>query len=185
MEPTDDFVANNVVGNDILNPLLISGTQMPPTDDKYYSNTQASESEFSAVNVPDPTEDKVLQNDLSLPSESVVNVETSSANLALPAVTFGHNSLVDNSQNCHFQVQGNTFNELTAVPTISIPHSAQQLDGNVGCSPTILCPELDSDSRSTSGISPSLIVITNKETISPLPSIGYCSVGDSKTSFLI
>ncbi|VDK69321.1 unnamed protein product [Litomosoides sigmodontis] len=184
VESTADFVANNVVDNDILNPLLISGTQMPPRDDKYYSSTQSSEPDFSVVNVPDPTEDKVLQNDLSLPSENVVNVETSSTNLSLPAVTFSDGSLVDNSQNCHFQVQGNAFNELTAVPTISIPHSAQHLDSNVGCSPRILCPELDGDSR-TSGISPSLIVITNKETISPLPSIGYCSVGDSKTSFLI
>lgn len=186
VEPAIDFVTNNAVDNDVLNSLLVSSTQMPSTDDKYYSGAHSTESEFSVVSVPDPTEDKILQNDLPLPSESLINAETSSVSLSIPTVTFSRDSLVSNSLNCHFQVQRNTLNELTAVPTTAIPHSAQQLHGNVACSSTILCPELDGVSRSTPGTSPSLIVIRNKEAISSPPNIGYCSVGDSKTScFLV
>ncbi|KAL3994276.1 hypothetical protein ACH3XW_21065 [Acanthocheilonema viteae] len=182
VEPAIDFVANSVVDNDVLNSLLISNTQMPTTDDNY-SGTHSNESEFSVVNIPDPTEDKVLHNDLPLPSESLINIETSSANLSIPTVTFSHDSLVDNSLN--FQVQRNTLHELTAVPTIAIPHSTHQLHGNVACSSAILCPELDSVSRSASETSPSLIVINDKETISPPSSIDYCSMGDSKSNFLV
>ncbi|CAG9535621.1 unnamed protein product [Cercopithifilaria johnstoni] len=185
VEPAIDFVANSVVDNDVLNSLLISSTQLPSTDNKYYPSTHSNESEFSVVNVPVPIEDKVLQNDLPLPSESLINVETSSANLSVPTVTFSHGSLMDNSLNCHFQVQRNTLNELTAVHTVAIEHSAQQLHNNVACSPTILCPELDGVSRSESGTSPSLIVINNKETISSPSNIDYCSMEDSKTSFLV
>uniref|UniRef100_A0A0R3RSD9 Zinc finger protein n=1 Tax=Elaeophora elaphi TaxID=1147741 RepID=A0A0R3RSD9_9BILA len=183
VEPGIDFVSNNV-DSDVLNSLLTSSARMPPTD-KYYSSTHSNESEFSVVNVPDPIEDKILQNDLPLPSESLINVETSSASLSMPTVTFSHGSLMDISLNCHFQVQSNTLNELTAVPTIATPHSPKELHDSVACSPTILCPELDDVSRSAAGTSPSLIVISNKETISPPPNIGYCPMGDSKSSFLV
>uniref|UniRef100_A0AAF5PVE6 C2H2-type domain-containing protein n=1 Tax=Wuchereria bancrofti TaxID=6293 RepID=A0AAF5PVE6_WUCBA len=90
-ESAVDFIANNVVdNNDVLNSLLTSSTQMPSTDYKYYSRTQSTESDFSAVNIPGPTEDKILQNDLPLPSESLINVETSSS--PIPTTTFsrGH-----------------------------------------------------------------------------------------------
>ncbi|VIO93514.1 Zinc finger, C2H2 type family protein [Brugia malayi] len=85
-EPAIDFIANNVVDNDVLNSLLISSTQMPSTDYKYYSRTQSTESDFSVVNVPDSTEDKILHNDLPLPSESLINVETRSS--PTPTATF-------------------------------------------------------------------------------------------------
>lgn len=183
-EPAVDFVANSAVDSNVLNSLFTSSTQVPPTDDKYYSTTRSNESDFSSVNVSDSAEDKVLRDDLPLPPESLINVETNSADLSLSTVAFSHGSLVDNSLNCDFQVQRNTLNELTALPTVTIPHSSQQLHDSVACSPTILCPELDGVSRSESGTSPSLIVISNKETISP-SNISYCSMGESKTNFLV
>ncbi|VDN86415.1 unnamed protein product [Brugia pahangi] len=96
-EPAVDFIANNVVDNDVLNSLLISSTQMPSTDYKYYSRTQSTELDFSVVNVPDSTEDKILHNDLPLPSESLINVETRSS--PTPTATFSRGSLIDNSLN--------------------------------------------------------------------------------------
>uniref|UniRef100_A0A8R1XLR3 C2H2-type domain-containing protein n=1 Tax=Onchocerca volvulus TaxID=6282 RepID=A0A8R1XLR3_ONCVO len=142
MDPAVDFIANNVIENDILNSLLVSSTQIPSSDDKYYSGAHSSESEFSIVNVPDPTEDKVLQNDLSLPSENLINVEPSSASLSIPTVTFSHDSLVNNSLNCDFQVQGNASNELT-IPTVASSNNEQHFHSNVACSPTLLCPDLE------------------------------------------
>ncbi|EFO26590.1 zinc finger protein [Loa loa] len=176
VEPSADFVANN----DVLNSVLVTNTQMPPTDDKYYSGTHSAESESSVGNVPDPTEDKILQNDLPLPSQNLINVETSSSNLSIPTVTFSRGTLIDNSLKCHFQVQKSILNELTAIPTVAISHSAQQLHDNVAYSPTMLCPELDGVPRSAPGTFPSIIVINNKETISPPSSTGYCSIGGLK-----
>ncbi|VDM08572.1 unnamed protein product [Wuchereria bancrofti] len=181
-ESAVDFIANNVVdNNDVLNSLLTSSTQMPSTDYKYYSRTQSTESDFSAVNIPGPTEDKILQNDLPLPSESLINVETSSS--PIPTTTFSRGSLMDNSLSCHFQVQRNTLNDLAIVPTVAFPYSTQQNNNNnVTCSPTILCPELDGAPR----ISPPIIIINNKETVSLPSNIGYYSMGGSKTSsFLV
>ncbi|KAK6103482.1 hypothetical protein QQG55_12665 [Brugia pahangi] len=145
-EPAVDFIANNVVDNDVLNSLLISSTQMPSTDYKYYSRTQSTELDFSVVNVPDSTEDKILHNDLPLPSESLINVETRSS--PTPTATFSRGSLIDNSLSCHFQVQRNTLNDLAVVPTVAFPYSTQQHNNNnVTCSSTIVCPELDGTPR--------------------------------------
>uniref|UniRef100_A0A915Q1A7 C2H2-type domain-containing protein n=1 Tax=Setaria digitata TaxID=48799 RepID=A0A915Q1A7_9BILA len=182
MEPAVDFIANNMVDNDALNSLLVPGTQIPAADDKYYSDARSTDSEFSVVNVPDPTEDEMSQNNLPLPSENLVSLETTSAGLPIPTITFNGSSVIDNPLNHHFQIQRNDLNEITAVPAITTSNIARQIYDDTACSSTTLCPKMDGIAKLIPKTFPSLIVISNKITATSPSNIDCCTVGGSKTN---
>ncbi|VDN08189.1 unnamed protein product [Thelazia callipaeda] len=172
MESAVDFMVQE---NDMLNSAHISSSKASSTHGKRYSSIETTDSDFCLVDVTGNVDEEMLQNDLPLPSESLMNMVTSSPDVDISNSTFSCNTMVGDSVNHSSEGgQSNILAGIKVAPVTTIPKTSQQLYDNMSCSSAVICHEVNGiEVTSVANSFSAFVLISNKADIDSRPIIDH------------